>query len=252
MEKGARLISEDGKRVDGRRLDELRQLNLKIGFLKNADGSAYVELGRTKVVAAVFGPRELHPKHLALPDRAILRCRYHMAPFSVDVRKSPAPSRREIELSKVIREALEPALFLELYPRTTIDVFVEVLEADGSTRCASIIAGSLALADAGVPMKDLVAAIAVGKVEGQLILDVMDVEDKLGEADMPFAMMPSKKAVTLLQMDGHFTEDEFRKAVELAIKGCEQVYAKQKQALRDHYAPSLAEVSSVKEGENLG
>ncbi|RLE50601.1 MAG: exosome complex exonuclease Rrp41 [Candidatus Methanomethylicota archaeon] len=248
MEKTIKLISEDGRRVDGRRLDEIRPLTLKIGFLKNADGSAYVELGRTKIVAAVFGPRELHPKHLALPDRAILRCRYHMAPFSVDVRKSPAPSRREIELSKVIREALEPALFLELYPRTSIDVFVEVLEADGSTRCASIIAASLALADAGIPMKDLVAAIAVGKVEGRLVLDVMDIEDKYGEADMPFAMMPSKKVVTLLQMDGHFTEEEFKQAFELAVKGCEQVYAKQKQALREYYAPSLAEVSSIKEG----
>lgn len=243
-----KLISEDGRRVDGRKLDEIRPLKMKIGLLKNADGSAQVELGRTRVLAAVFGPRELHPKHLSLPDRALIRCRYHMAPFSVEQRKSPAPSRREVELSKVIREALGPALFPELYPRTVIDVFVEVLEADGSTRCASIIAGALALADAGIPMRDLVAAIAVGKVEGKLVLDVMDVEDKLGEADMPVALMPSKKVVTLLQMDGTLSEEEFKEAFNLAVRGCEFVYAKQKEVLKEYYAPSVAGESLIREG----
>jgi exosome complex component RRP41 len=75
-----------------------------------------------------------------------------MAPFSVQERKSPAPSRREIELSKVIRESLQPSVFMEYYPRTMIDVFIEILQADGGTRCASITAASLALADAGIPM----------------------------------------------------------------------------------------------------
>ncbi len=237
-----KLISDDGIRADGRRLDQLREIKMEVGMLKNADGSAYVAYGRTRVMVAVYGPRELHPKHLALPDRAILRCRYHMAPFSVEVRKSPAPSRREIELSKVIREALEPAIFTELYPRTSIDVFIEVLQADGSTRCASITAASLALADAGVAMRDLVAAVAVGKVEGKLVLDVMDAEDKYGEADLPVAMMPSKKAVTLIQMDGQLTFEEFREAFNLAMKGCNQIYELQKEALRKHFAPKIEEL----------
>ncbi|MCD6410100.1 MAG: exosome complex exonuclease Rrp41 [Candidatus Verstraetearchaeota archaeon] len=237
-----KLISDDGRRADGRRLDQLREIKMEVSTLKNADGSACVAYGKTRVMVAVYGPRELHPKHLALPDRAILRCRYHMAPFSVEVRKSPAPSRREIELSKVIREALEPAVFTELYPRTSIDVFIEVLQADGSTRCASITAASLALADAGVAMRDLVAAVAVGKVEGKLVLDVMDVEDKYGEADLPVAMMPSKKAVTLIQMDGQLTFEEFKEAFNLAVKGCNQIYDFQKEALRRHFAPKIEEL----------
>ena len=106
---------------------------MEVGVLNNADGSAYIEQGKNKILAAVYGPREVHPRHLTLPDRASLRCRYHMAPFSVDERKSPAPSRREVELSKVIQEALEPALFLEQFPRTVIDLFIEVLQADGGT-----------------------------------------------------------------------------------------------------------------------
>ena len=128
------LIREDGLRHDGRRPDELRPIRMEVGMLKNADGSALVQFGKTKVIAAVYGPREIHPKHLTLPDRALIRCRYHMAPFSTSERKSPAPSRREIELSKVIREALEATIFTEYFPRTTIDVFIEVLQADGGTR----------------------------------------------------------------------------------------------------------------------
>lgn len=228
-------LIKDGLRLDGRKPDELRPIKIEVGVLSNADGSAYIEQGKNKILAAVYGPKELHPKHLALPDRMVLRCRYHMAPFSVQERKSPAPSRREIELSKVVREALEPAIFMEYYPRTATDVFVEVLQADGGTRCASITAASLALADAGMPMRDLVAACSAGKVDGTIVLDLMDIEDKDGTADVPVAYMPNLGVITLLQMDGVLTLEEFESAVNLAIKGCEKIYNLQKEALRAKY-----------------
>lgn len=230
-----KLISDDGIRNDGRKLDELRKIKFEIGVLKNTDGSAYVEWGRTKILVGVMGPRESHPKHLAMPDKARIDAFYRMASFSVEEWKSPAPSRRETELSKVIREALGPAVFTEYFPRTSIDIFIEVLQADGSTRCAAISAASLALVDAGIPMRDLVASIAVGKVEGQLVLDVQDKEDKEGESDMPMAYMPSKNAVTLLQMDGQITHDEFLRSIELLKKGCLDVYKMQKDAIEAHF-----------------
>ncbi len=231
----AKLISDDGIRNDGRKLDELRKIKFEIGVLKNTDGSAYVEWGRTKILVGVMGPRESHPKHLALPDKARIDAFYRMASFSVEEWKSPAPSRRETELSKVIREALGPAVFTEFFPRTSIDVFIEVLQADGSTRCAAISAASLAIVDAGIPMRDLVSSIAVGKVEGQLVLDVQDKEDKEGESDMPMAYMPSKNAVTLLQMDGQITHDEYNRSIELLRKGCLDVYKMQKDAIEAHF-----------------
>jgi len=241
-QKTEKLIDKKGLRLDGRKPDELRPIKIEVGALANADGSAYIEQGKNKILAAVYGPKELHPKHLALPDRMFLRCRYHMAPFSVQERKSPAPSRREIELSKVIRESLEPSIFLEYYPRTGIDVFVEVLQADGSTRCASITAASLAIADAGIPMRDLVVACSAGKIEDTIILDLMDTEDKMGAADVPVALMPNLNAVTLLQMDGILTSEEFEEALNLALEGCKKIYTMQKEALRAKYV-------SVKEGE---
>jgi exosome complex component RRP41 len=238
-----KLISEEGIRIDGRKLEELRPLRIEIGVLDKSDGSAYVELGKTKIFAAVFGPREVHPKHLALPDRAILNCRYHMTSFSVDERKPLGMTRREIELSKVIREALESVVFLEEFPRTSIDVYVEVIQADGGTRTAGLTAASLALAEAGIPMADLVAAVAVGKVEGHLVLDLCDIEDKYGEADMPIAMAPRLNSIVLLQLNGRLTKEEFRKALELAKKGIMEIYQKQRDALRKKYSEvSLMEV----------
>lgn len=234
-EKQEKLIDKKGIRLDGRKADELRPLKLQVGVLSNADGSAYIEHGKNKILAAAFGPREMHPKHLAQADRMVLRCRYHMAPFSVQERKSPAPSRREIELSKVIKESLEPALFLELYPRTGVDVFVEVLQADGGTRCASITAAALAIADAGVPMRDLVVACAAGKVDDTVVLDLFDAEDKLGAADVPVAYMPNLNAITLLQMDGILTSAELEKAINMATEGCKKIYEMQKEALKTKY-----------------
>ncbi len=229
------LISEEGLRHDGRRPDELRPIRMKVGVLSNADGSALVEFGKTRVIAAVYGPREPIQKYMVLPDRAVLRVRYHMAPFSTSERKSPAPSRREIELSKVIRESLEPVLLPEYFPRTTIDVFIEVLQADGGTRTASVTAASLALADAGIPMKALVGGVAVGKVNGVLVLDVDEVEDSAGEADLPIAAAPDIGLITLFQLNGVLTRDEIRAAVNMALKAIEYIVEKEKEALKAKY-----------------
>lgn len=231
-----RLIFENGLRTDGRRPDEMRPIKIELGVLKNADGSAIFEMGNTKVLAAVYGPKEMHPRHLALPDRASLRVRYHMTPFSTDERKNPAPSRREIELSKVIREALESTVLTELFPRTVIDVFMEVLQADAGTRLVSLMAASMALADAGIPLRDLIAGVAVGKADGIIVLDLNEPEDMWGEADMPVAMLPSLGQVVLLQLNGNMTPEEFRKGLELAQKGINIIYNLQKDALRKKYA----------------
>jgi exosome complex component RRP41 len=238
-------------RVDGRKLDELRPIHIESGVIPNADGSAYIEMGRNKIIAGVYGPREMHPKRFSKPNMGILRCRYHMAPFSVDPRRSPAPSRRDQEISMVMTDAIEPALFLERYPRSVIDVFVEIIEADGGTRCASINAAAVALADAGIPMKDLVSSCAAGKYEGNLILDLGDHEDKKGESDVPVAYLPKIDQVTLLQMEGIMTQEETEKCIELAIEGCKQIYEIQKEALKKKYGmvEGAEEKEEAPEGE---
>lgn len=229
------LLDENGIRCDGRKIDQPRRISIKAGVLKNADGSAYIEFGDNKIVAGVFGPRDVHPKHMANTDTGILRCRYHMEPFSVTERKNPAPSRREIEISKVIKEALEPAVILDKFPRTAVDVYIEILQADGGSRCAALDAAAVALADAGIPMRDMVCACAAGKVADTIVLDVNNEEDQAGQADMPVGYMPNLKKITLLQLDGVLSPSEYEKCVETAIGGCLQVYELQKKALHEKF-----------------
>ncbi|MEM0349687.1 MAG: exosome complex exonuclease Rrp41 [Candidatus Caldarchaeum sp.] len=230
-----RLIDENGLRVDGRRPDEMRKMRMEVGVLEKTDGSAYVELGGTRIYAGVIGPREVHPKHLELPDKGVINCRYHMASFSVDERKPLGMTRREIELSKVIREALETVVFLEEFPRMMIDIFVEVIQADGGTRTAGITAASLALADAGIPMSDMIAAIAVGKVDGVLVLDINEQEDKYGEADMPVAIAPRLNSIVLLQLNGRMTPEEIDKGLEMAQQAVQKIHQMQIDALKRKY-----------------
>lgn len=222
-------------RADGRKFDELRPMKIEAGVLERADGSAYLEIGGNKILVAVYGPRELHVRRIMRPDMAVIRCRYNMAPFSVGERKRPGPDRRSVEISKITSDALRPAIFLEKFPRSTIDVFIEVLEAEGGTRCAGLTAASVALADAGIPMRDLVASCAAGKADGNVVLDLSEKEDKEGEADLPVAIMPRTGEISLLQMDGHLTTEEFDKALDLAVEGCKKINEMQKEAIRNRY-----------------
>jgi exosome complex component RRP41 len=236
MESDIKLIDENGIRLDGRKSDELRPIKIEAGVLRNADGSAYVEIGKNKVLAAVYGPRECHPRHLQNPAKAIIQCKYNMMAFSVSDRKRPGPDRRSVEISKIIAEALEHVVFTEYFPRTSIDVYIEILQANAGTRCAGLTAASVALADAGIPMRDLVPSIAVGKADDQILLDLNKEEDNFGQADVPMALVPKTDEVVLLQMDGHMTRDEFGTALDMGVKACHEIYEIQKEALRKKYA----------------
>jgi exosome complex component RRP41 len=156
-------VDAKGKRIDGRGVTDLRDIKIKAGALPNADGSCYLEWGQNKVLVSVHGPRECLPKHAANPYKATVRYNYRMATFSVTERKNPRPGRREVEISKVSGEALERAIFLEKFPNTAIDIFVEVLDANAGTRIACLTAAAVAVADAGIPMRDLVTGITVGR-----------------------------------------------------------------------------------------
>ena len=234
-------------RYDGRRNDELRPIEAKVGVLRNAEGSALFKFGNTFAVAGVYGPRKVHPKHEEEAERAVLRTRYSMAPFATTERSRPGPSRRSQEISFVIRQALESVIFLGEFPKTAIDVHIEVLQADASTRCAAINAAALALADAGLPMRDLIASCSAGIVNSETFLDIAGKEDTEGELDLPIAYYPMKKEITLLQMDGIASKEHVKEIIRLAISGCEQVYEEQKNALKSKYIAE--ETAGEEQGE---
>ncbi|MDY0293693.1 MAG: exosome complex exonuclease Rrp41 [Candidatus Methanomethylophilaceae archaeon] len=238
------LVDDNGIRIDGRTADQHRPIKIEAGVLSNADGSAYVEIGKNKVLAAVYGPRECHPRHLQNPSKAIIQCKYNMEAFSVSDRKRPGPDRRSVEISKITAEALEKVVLTELYPRASIDVYIEIMQANAGTRCAGLTAASVALADAGIPMRDIIPAIAAGKADGHVLLDLNKEEDNYGEADVPMAIIPSTDEIVLLQMDGNMTREEFDRAVSMGVAACHEVYELQKDALKRRYTAKEKEDDS--------
>ena len=238
-----KLFRDDGKRLDGRDKNELRPIKMEVGVVENADGSAYLEWGNNKIFAAVYGPREVHPHHLAKPDRGILRVFYRMTTYSVFERKRPAPGRREKEISMVIADCLKPLLFLELYPGTSFEVFLEVMDADGGTRCAATTVAALALADAGIPMKSLVTAVAVGKIDDELVVDLSGIEDKAGQADLPCAITWFNEELSLLQFDGDMNLKQMEEFLSLAKTALSEIYQIQLDALKKKYIEIQEEVS---------
>ena len=224
------------KRPDGRKVDEMRKMEAKVGIVPNADGSAMFSFGDTIAIAAVYGPRKMHPQHSQNPEKGTLRCTYSMLSFSVSDRIKPGPSRRSTEISKITEWALEPILMIHKYPNMVIDVHINILQANASTRCAGINAAALALAHAGIPMREMVSSVSIGKLDKQLVVDVNkdeeDWEEGEGATDIPITMTQDGM-ITHLQLDGKITSKELKEAIELARKATKEIYEVQKKALKD-------------------
>ncbi len=225
------------KRTDGRTATELRPMMAKVGVVPNADGSAIFGFGDTIAIAAVYGPKQLHPQHMQDPATGILRCTYDLLSFSVYDRKKPGPSRRSQEISKVTQWALEPALDLQGFPNQVVDVQVYVIQADAGTRTAGINAASMALAHAGLPMKDLICSVACGKLDKNIVVDLNkdeeDFKDGEGATDFPIAKLATSDEFTLLQLDGKIQPERVKEVIETATEACKEIYEVQKKALKE-------------------
>ena len=228
-------LIKDGIRTDGRKADELRKIKIVAGILKNAKGSAYIEWGNNKIIAAVYGPKEVIPVHEADPTKAIIKCRYSMAPFSSKEEHGKyGQNRRSIEISKIIKHIFEEVVFLEKFPGSEIDIYVEVLQGDGGTRVASITAAAVAMAISGIPMREIPVAIGMGKINGTVVVDLNKIEDNLSDSDVPIAFN-RKNEFLLLQADGLLTKDEFKKICELALEKTKIIRKEQIDAIKDYY-----------------
>jgi exosome complex component RRP41 len=231
------IMAKEHKRPDGRKLNELRPMSAKIGIIPNADGSAMFSFGNTIAIAAVYGPRQLHPQHLQDPSTGVLRVNYDLLSFSVSDRKKPGPSRRSQEISKVTQWALEPVIDLAGFPNTVIDVQIYIIQADAGTRTAGINAASLALAHAGIPMRDLVCSVAVGKQDKELVVDLTkeeeDFEEGEGATDFAVAKVANSDEFTLLQLDGKIQPEVVKKITRLAAESCKEIYEFQKKTLKE-------------------
>ncbi len=205
-----RIVREqtlDGVRIDGRTPDEIRQIIIEVGLLKRTHGSALFARGQTQVLSVVtLGGKGQGQLVESLDEEVTKRYMhyYNFPPFSVgEARAMRGPSRREIGHGALAERALLAVLPDEEEFPYTIRVVSEVLESNGSTSMASTCGSSLALMDAGVPVKKHVAGIAMGLMkEGDrcvVLTDIQGAEDHLG--DMDFKVAGTREGITALQMD---------------------------------------------------
>ncbi len=227
------------KRHDGRAFDETRPIEAKAGVFKNADGSASFRIGDTWAYATVYGPREMYPRSKQDPKKGVLRVSYNMMPFSGQgERVRPGPNRRAKEISMVSTKALLAVVDLDKYPHAVVDVFIDLPQTDAGSRAAGICAASIALADAGIIMKDMIAAVAVGRVDGSNVIDLDYTEEAWPEGhvvDTPIAMIPSTGEISLLQMDGIIKKEHLVEAIKTAQPACQKIAEIQRKALVEKY-----------------
>ncbi|XP_053658700.1 exosome complex component MTR3-like [Anopheles marshallii] len=177
-ERLSEAIGKDGTRKDGRLLLDSRKYYTKIGVVSTAKGSAYVELGNTKVIVSVFDPREI-PKQNKFNQLGELYCDFKYSPFASVVRKAPQTDARERSMATALTSALNPSVCRHLFPNLQIDVFVNVLEDDGSALAVAITAAGLALGDACIPMFDIVTAATAGILGNRILVDPTAEEEAL-------------------------------------------------------------------------
>lgn len=226
-------------RPDGRKSHEMRQIEAEAGVIDQADGSARFQIGDTEAYASVYGPQELHPRHKQDPKKGVLRCEYNMLPFAGDgSRVRPGFSRRGEEISHVTWKALEPVVDLSEYPNAVVDVHIELTQTDAGSRCAGICAGSMALADAGIQMTDIVPAVSAGKIDDTIVVDLNGKEEHLGgneTPDLPVALIPRDETFSLMQLDGILTRDDLDECINTVKPALLDIAEKQREALRDQY-----------------
>jgi len=225
------INTETGKRtVDGRTVDEFRKVFMKCGVIQKARGSAYIELNNTKVICSVYGPRQ-SPSHSEFSETGTLHCELSFAPFAQQ-KHTNRPKRNNIsqmrqqihEYSAYMREALQTSIILEKFPKSTLDVYALVLEDDGSVLSAAITCASLALADAGIELYDLVSACSAAELENHVVVDPVAVEHKFATGGVVCAYMASLHELTQLTQVGDMQYQKVMEAIDLSIDGCNKIH----------------------------
>ncbi|XP_020779068.1 LOW QUALITY PROTEIN: exosome complex component RRP41 [Boleophthalmus pectinirostris] len=239
---GLELLSDQGYRLDGRKANELRKVQARMGVFAQADGSAYIEQGNTKALAVVYGPHEMRgSRSRTLHDRAVINCQYSMATFSTAERKRrPHGDKKSTEMSLHLKQTFEAAILTQLYPRSQIDIFVKILQADGGNYSVCVNAATLAVIDAGIPMRDYVCACTVGFVDETPLADLCYTEENGGISSLALALLPRGGQIALLQMDARLHQDHLETMIEAAMTACKGVSKVLDEVVRQHLQEASA------------
>ncbi|XP_071746794.1 exosome complex component RRP41 [Lepeophtheirus salmonis] len=230
------LLSDQGLRLDGRKSDELRRLRCRLGaFSWSADGSAYLEMGNSKVLAAVYGPREPRGVDNSSKEEAILNVQFSSAAFSTAERKERRRGdKRSLEMAAHLKQTFTACIQTELYPRSQIDIFVEVLQTDCGHYCASVNAATLALIHAGIPLRDYVCACSASLIKETPLVDINKLESSLGGPELILASLPKSGEIVHLEMSQRFHMDHLDKVIDEALEGTRKIRDILDAAVREH------------------
>ncbi|KAI0318624.1 ribosomal protein S5 domain 2-type protein [Amylostereum chailletii] len=210
------ILNAGGFRSDGRRQYELRATTFDLAPHAGADGAARVSHGLTHVLATVFGPREAKQRAQTAHDRASVHVEVLVPVFgSGERRRRGRGDKRTLELAATLKSTFEAAIQTALYPRAQIELHVHILHQDGSVLAAALNACTLALAAAGIPLRELVCAVSAGAHAAAPLLDLTALE----EQDVPHltvAVLPRAGTVVLASMETRLHVDRFAELFALA------------------------------------
>jgi ribonuclease PH len=236
-------------RSDNRTAEQMRPVNITPDFVSTAEGSALIEVGNTRVICTA-SIDETVPSFLKGSGKGWITAEYSMLPRSTLTRSPREATRgrqsgRTHEIQRLIGRALRAVVDLKQLGERTITLDCDVIQADGGTRTASITGAFVALGlameklvDAGTlsaaPIRDFVAAVSVGVVEGSVLLDLSYEEDSQAEVDLNFVMTGARKIVEVqATAEQHpFDEAQLKKMMDFAAKGVEALIAKQRVVLQ--------------------
>jgi len=225
------LLDKDGLRVDRRTSEQIRPIFMKTGIVSQAKGSSYMEINETKIICAVYGPREVTRRE-DFSMKGQLNCEIKFATFSGVHRRQHMQDAEERDISVILTQSLEPAVRLEKFPKSRMDVFVTVLQDDGGALASAMTAASVALADAGVEMYDLVVGCALRCDADCLLMDPTKLEEyepkdskhKTNCGAMVVGLMPALHQITALSHKGNMSIEAVAQAMDQAVEGCQQIY----------------------------
>ncbi|KAJ3306329.1 Exosome complex component RRP41 [Kappamyces sp. JEL0829] len=202
------LISEEGLRIDGRRSTELRNFYGKTSSLfPLADGSCYLEIGNTKCICAVYGPKEPEKRSTALHDKAVLNVEFHVASFASLSSSRLKVDKRLLELAAIIKHALEPVVLLSSFPRSEIDIFIQVLQSDG-------------------------VATSVGVGNDKVLVDLNYTEEATEAPTLTLAMMPKSGKLTTVQLECRLHLDRLEELLQVGKEACLTLAVDMEDAIR--------------------
>jgi exosome complex component MTR3 len=214
---------------------DIRPIFLQPGLITQASGSAYIETERTKIACAIYGPRQ--SKSTAFHEKGRLNVEVKFAPYSCEKRRAPMRDTEDRSIAMAVYQAIIPSVRLETFPKSTIDIFITVIETDGIEGCiaAGSISASTALADAGIEVIGLVASCSAAIIGQETWLDPSLEEANSASGTLVLSCMPALTTMTSIWQTGRMTPKEALTCLHACQNRCNDIHVVIAQALNTCY-----------------